>query len=137
MRHYAFRFLLGGSTIVRHPLARKRNSARFLAVSSACRAAHFLHLHFFLHAEGCSFRNSPLNFLIFNKILRTAHLWRYKSFFNDSFSENEPNNCARSNSKDNGKNAHTRNFLRTGIRQVRIAVIYGWQLAAVVIAVVC
>ena len=55
MRHCAFRFLLGGSTVVRHPLARKRNSARFLAVSSACRTAFFLNEHLFLHAETAGF----------------------------------------------------------------------------------
>ena len=38
----AFRFLLGGSTIVQLPLARKRNSPRFLEVCPACRGnRHF------------------------------------------------------------------------------------------------
>lgn len=40
-----------GSTVVRHPLAGKRNSARVPAVSSACRTALFSKRTLFLHAD--------------------------------------------------------------------------------------
>lgn len=88
MRHCAFRFLLGGSTVVRHPLTRKRNSARFLAVSSACRTAFFLKEHLFLHAEtACitpSFFAPDLQlilFLIFFGIFNVFRAWnRYAHF---------------------------------------------------------
>ena len=50
MRHYAFRFLLGGSTVVRHPLAKNEIPLDFS--QSLQRAGQ----HIFLHAHdkvGC------------------------------------------------------------------------------------
>ena len=51
MRHFAFRFLLGGSTVVRHPLAKNEIQFDFSQPNQRVGLLTFLYLHLFLHAE--------------------------------------------------------------------------------------
>ena len=52
MRHCAFRFLLGGSTVVRHPLAKKNEiQLDFSQPNQRVGLLIFLYLYLFLHAE--------------------------------------------------------------------------------------
>ena len=59
MRHYAFRFLLGGSTVVRHPLAKNEIPLDFSQSLQRAGQHIFLHAHLLLHAERRRHKPAP------------------------------------------------------------------------------